>query len=113
VEGDAALLRQVWTNLVSNAVKYSGRAECPRVCVSGERILGEAVFCVHDNGVGFDPAESQRLFTAFQRLSTARDFGGSGVGLAIVKRIVERHGGRAWATGEPGHGARFYFSLPT
>jgi light-regulated signal transduction histidine kinase (bacteriophytochrome) len=109
---DRALLRQVWSNLIANAVKYSARAEQPRVSVSASNGSGEIVYCVQDNGVGFDPAEGERLFNAFQRLSNARSFAGSGVGLAIIKRIVERHGGRVWATGEPGRGARFCFSVP-
>lgn len=109
---DRALLRQVWCNLISNAVKYSAKADRPAVRVSGTDGLDGIVYCVQDNGVGFDPAEGERLFNVFQRLSNARDFMGSGVGLTIVKRIVERHGGRAWATGEPGRGAQFCFSLP-
>jgi light-regulated signal transduction histidine kinase (bacteriophytochrome) len=109
---DRALLRQVWCNLISNAVKYSAKADSPRVRVSGREGLDETVYTVQDNGVGFDPAEGERLFNAFQRLSNARDYMGSGVGLAIVKRVVERHGGRVWATAEPGNGAQFCFSLP-
>jgi signal transduction histidine kinase len=109
---DPRLLRQVWANLLSNAVKYSAASDAPRVRVSGSDGGGEIVYCVEDNGVGFDPVEGERLFNAFQRLSNAQSFAGSGVGLAIVKRIVERHGGRVWASGEPGRGARFCFALP-
>lgn len=107
------ILRQVWENLLSNAVKYSSRTERPRVTIGSYRQGGEVVFTVSDNGAGFDPAEQPQLFGLFSRLSSGKNFEGSGVGLAIVKRIVERHGGRVWATGAPGAGATFCFSLPS
>jgi PAS domain S-box-containing protein len=110
--GDAASLRQVWMNLLSNAVKYCSRAPQPRIEVSAA-IEGEQLwFHVRDNGQGFDPADADRLFQPFQRLPGAARFQGSGVGLAIVRRIVERHGGSVSAQGLPGEGATFSFSLP-
>ena len=111
-EGDAGLLRQVWTNLIGNGLKYSGKRERPMVKIGGRVEGGESVFWVRDNGVGFDMRYAERLFGAFQRLHRAEDFPGTGVGLAIVQRVIARHGGRVWAEGRPGEGACFYFSLP-
>ncbi|HEX8986716.1 MAG TPA: ATP-binding protein [Rhodocyclaceae bacterium] len=110
--GDAAMLRQVWANLIGNALKFSsGRAE-PRVWIDatagGE---GNPVYRVRDNGVGFDMAYAGRLFGVFQRMHRESDFPGTGAGLAIVKRIVERHGGRVWAEAEIDRGAVFHFTL--
>jgi hypothetical protein len=98
---------------LANALKYSARSAAPRVVVSGSAGAGECTFCVADNGIGFDAGETERLFETFQRLSSAHDYAGTGVGLSIVKRIVTRHGGRVWAEGTPGAGARFFFSLPS
>jgi PAS domain S-box-containing protein len=110
--GDPALLKQVWTNLVSNAVKYSSKNQAPRVQVAGERIDGECVYRVVDNGAGFDMRYADKLFGVFQRLHRAEEFPGTGVGLAIVQRIVVRHGGRVWAEGKVNEGATFGFALP-
>lgn len=112
VVGDALMLRQVWTNLLSNAFKYSSKAERPQVVLSARQEGDETVFCVGDNGRGFDPGQSARLFGAFQRLHPASEFPGTGVGLSIVRRVVHRHGGRVWAESVPGQGARFFFTLP-
>jgi light-regulated signal transduction histidine kinase (bacteriophytochrome) len=110
--GDRALLRQVWVNLISNGLKYSAGRPRPQVEISGYDADGESVFCVEDNGVGFDMSQVERLFGVFQRLHRGDEFPGTGVGLAIVKRVVEKHLGRVWAKGAPNHGAAFFFSLP-
>jgi light-regulated signal transduction histidine kinase (bacteriophytochrome) len=112
VHGDRALLKQVWGNLLSNAVKYSAKTPEARIEVSGDRREGELVYCVADNGVGFDMRYAGKLFGVFQRLHPEDEFPGTGVGLATVQRIVLRHGGEVWAESHPGFGARFFFSLP-
>jgi PAS domain S-box-containing protein len=112
VPGDLAMIRQVWANLISNAVKFSSKRERAAVSVSGETADTMAVYCVRDNGTGFDMRHADKLFGVFQRLHGRTEFEGTGVGLAIVKRIVERHGGRVWAESTPDQGAAFYFSLP-
>ncbi len=112
VPGDAALLRQVWLNLLSNAVKFSQGASPPVVEVEGAEEGSTAVFRVRDNGAGFDMTFAGQLFGVFHRLHGANEFEGTGVGLALVKRIVERHGGRVTAVGEVGKGAVVSFSLP-
>jgi PAS domain S-box-containing protein len=112
-EGDPALLRQVWSNLLGNAIKYSApRGEQARVRVSGERRGDLLHYSVTDNGVGFDMRYADKLFGVFQRLHTQEEFEGTGVGLAIVQRIVARHGGAVAAQAEPGRGATFSFELP-
>lgn len=112
VHADSAGLRQVWTNLLSNALKYSSRAAQPVVRIAAADMADEKVFSVADNGIGFAPEEASRLFDLFTRLPSAQEFPGSGVGLMIVKRTVERQGGRVWADGKPGAGATFCFALP-
>ncbi len=110
--GDATLIRQVWVNLLANAVKFSNRRERPMIEVSGDASGDDSVYCVKDNGVGFDMRYHDKLFGMFQRLHAEADFPGTGAGLAIVQRIVVRHGGRVWAESTPNQGAAFYFSLP-
>ena len=110
--GDRALLSQVWANLVGNALKYSAKSEAPRVHISGKANGAEIEYLVADNGAGFDMRYAEKLFTVFQRLHREDEFPGTGVGLAIVQRIVARHGGRVWAEGETNRGARFGFALP-
>jgi len=110
--GDYALLKQVWSNLLSNAVKYSSQNREPRINVNGHIEGGEIVYSVKDNGAGFDMEYYDKLFVVFQRLHKPEDFPGTGVGLAIVHRIITRHGGRVWAEGKVGEGATFYFTLP-
>jgi PAS domain S-box-containing protein len=107
--GDPAMIRQVLVNLVDNALKYSSKTPSPQVRVGWSE--ADAAWFVRDNGAGFDMKYSRQLFGTFQRLHTETDFPGTGIGLASVKRIVERHGGRVWATGEQGKGACFYFTL--
>jgi light-regulated signal transduction histidine kinase (bacteriophytochrome) len=110
--GDANLLRQVWTNLIANAIKYSATRTPVRIEISGELDGAEALYHVRDNGIGFDMRYAGKLFGVFQRLHGADEYSGTGVGLAIVQRIVARHGGRVWADAEPDRGATFSFTLP-
>jgi signal transduction histidine kinase len=111
VQGDPTLLRLVLENLIGNAWKYSAQRASARISLTREAIDGEPVFVVRDNGAGFDMRGVDRLFGLFQRLHSASEFPGTGVGLASVRRIVQRHGGRIWATGEPDRGAAFHFTL--
>jgi two-component system, sensor histidine kinase and response regulator len=112
VTGDATVLRQVWCNLIGNALKYSAKKPEPKVTVTGRIESGEAIYQVEDNGAGFDMRYADKLFGVFQRLHRTEDFTGTGVGLAIVQRIVSRHGGRVWAEAKPNEGACFRFALP-
>jgi light-regulated signal transduction histidine kinase (bacteriophytochrome) len=111
-QADRSLIAQVWINLLSNAIKFSSKREEPVVEVSGISDDTEHVYFVRDNGAGFDARYAEKLFGVFQRLHHADDFPGTGVGLALVHRIVTRHGGRVWAEGQMDHGATFYFTLP-
>jgi light-regulated signal transduction histidine kinase (bacteriophytochrome) len=110
--GDRSMLQQVWTNLLANAVKFTSKRERAVIRVSGRSERGEVVYAVRDNGVGFDMRYADKLFGVFQRLHSAQEFEGTGVGLAIVQRIVQRHGGRVWAHSSPGQGAEFSFTVP-
>jgi light-regulated signal transduction histidine kinase (bacteriophytochrome) len=112
IEADAVIIRQVWCNLIGNALKYSAKRAKPKICVSGRIENGEAIYQVEDNGAGFDMRYADKLFGVFQRLHRSEDFAGTGVGLAIVHRIITRHGGRIWAQGSPDAGACFQFALP-
>lgn len=112
VEGDSSLLTQVWANLLGNAAKFTGQRRHARIRVSSERDGDRVVYHVADNGVGFDEAYADKLFVVFSRLHPQSDFPGTGAGLAIVARIVARHGGRVWANAELDRGATFSFALP-
>lgn len=113
IHGDYSLLHQVLFNLISNAVKYSSKKEHPEIIISSELENNEVVFCVKDNGVGFDMQFAHKLFGVFQRLHKTSDFEGTGVGLAIVQRVINKHGGRIWVAAEVNKGAAFYFTLST
>jgi PAS domain S-box-containing protein len=108
---DLDMIRQVWVNLISNAIKYSSKKSNPEIEVGSYQQGKEVCYYVKDNGDGFDPQYAHKLFGVFQRLHKQQDFDGTGVGLAICKRIIERHHGRVWAEGKPNQGAIFYFSL--
>lgn len=112
VVADHSLLKQVWINLISNAVKFSSKREKPEILISARKEEGKIIFEITDNGVGFNMKYSGKLFGVFQRLHSLRDFDGTGAGLAIVRRIVLRHGGSVWAHSEYNKGASFFFSLP-
>ncbi|HXS90709.1 MAG TPA: ATP-binding protein [Steroidobacteraceae bacterium] len=110
--GDPRLVRIVVGNLLENAWKFTGRRKRPAIEVGPVQNTTQPTYYVRDNGAGFDPAYASRLFAAFQRLHADREFPGTGIGLAIVHRVISRHGGKVWADSRPEHGATFYFSLP-
>ncbi len=111
-QADENLIRHVWTNLISNGIKYSAKAEQPEIQIGSSQSGTEVTYYVRDNGAGFDMQQAAKLFGVFQRLHSQNEFAGTGVGLAIVQRIVARHGGRIWAEAKVGSGATFYFTLP-
>jgi two-component system sensor histidine kinase/response regulator len=112
VAADARVIRQVWCNLIGNALKYSAKRAEPQIKITGRIEGGETLYRVEDNGAGFDMRYADKLFGVFQRLHRTEEFSGTGVGLAIVHRIIARHGGRIWARGAPDLGASFEFALP-
>jgi PAS domain S-box-containing protein len=112
IAADAGLLTQVFQNLIANALKFRGSKGPPKIQIGAARESGQWLFSVKDNGIGIDPRHSERIFRMFERLHTPDEYAGSGVGLAICKRIIERHGGRIWVESEPGLGCTFFFTLP-
>ncbi|MDX1378560.1 MAG: ATP-binding protein, partial [Anaerolineales bacterium] len=111
VLGDPRLLAIALNNLLGNAWKYTSKSPDPFIEFGAENVNGETVFYVRDNGVGFDMAYSEKLFGAFQRLHSEKQFPGTGIGLATVKRVIKRHGGRIWAHAAPEQGATFFFTV--
>jgi signal transduction histidine kinase len=111
VDGDRTLLSQLFQNLIGNAIKFV-RGKRPEVRVTCSEANGEIVVGVRDNGIGIEAAGREKLFTTFQRLGVGREFEGTGVGLSIARKAVERHGGRIWVESTPGQGSHFQFVLP-
>jgi light-regulated signal transduction histidine kinase (bacteriophytochrome) len=108
---DAQLARALLDNLLGNAWKFTSKTPLARIELGSEEVDGASAYFVRDNGAGFDMAHAERLFGPFQRLHSASEFSGTGIGLATVQRIVRRHGGRIWAESAPGEGATFHFTL--
>ena len=111
IKADPESIRQIFAQLICNAVKFTRRQAKAHIEIGRQQLPGESVFYVRDNGAGFNPAYAHKLFGVFQRLHTAAEFDGVGIGLACVHRLVARHGGRTWAEGAEGAGATFYFSI--
>jgi light-regulated signal transduction histidine kinase (bacteriophytochrome) len=112
IRGDTASIRKVLLNLLANAIKFTRPRELAQIEIHAHVASDEVICSVKDNGVGFEPEYAHKLFGIFQRLHDTEEFEGTGVGLGIVKRIIDKHGGRVWAEGAPGVGATFFFSVP-
>ena len=113
MQADAGLMRQVFTNLIDNALKYTRPRSQAVIEIGSKSQDGELLFYVRDNGVGFDSQYAGKLFGVFQRLHQTEEFEGTGIGLANVRRVIQKHGGRTWAEAELDSGATFYFTLPS
>ncbi len=112
-EADLSLLTQVWINLISNAIKYTGKTENAKIEIGYQIIGDQGTYFIRDNGAGFDMQYADKLFGVFQRMHREHEFEGTGIGLAIVQRIIQRHGGTIWANAAVDQGATFYFTIPT
>jgi len=110
--GDPILIKQVWTNLIENAVKFSRKEDNPSITITSCQDNNQITYSIQDNGAGFNPEYKNKLFVAFSRLHGEEEYKGTGIGLVLVERIIQRHSGQIWAEGEEGQGATFYFSLP-
>ena len=110
--GDLNLIRQVWMNLLSNAIKFSSKQQRSKINIDYKQDYQKIIYSVQDNGAGFDMQYADKLFGVFQRLHSEKEFEGTGVGLAIVQRLIHRHGGEIWAESQVDKGATFYFTIP-
>ncbi len=112
IKGDSNMLRHVWVNLISNAIKYSSKKEQSIIQIGCSSVNGSTTYFIKDNGIGFDMKQADKLFKAFSRLHNQHEFEGIGIGLSIVQKVISKHNGEIWAEGNPGEGSVFSFSLP-
>jgi signal transduction histidine kinase len=110
--GEPVSVRQALTNLLDNAVKFSRHTAAPTITIGGQQTATEHIIWIRDNGIGFDAAQAEKIFGLFERLHSPGEYEGTGVGLAIVKLVMEKHGGRVWAESSPGQGSTFFIAFP-